>query len=273
MSLLNQAQPLQRRETVGDYGAAELGLPFDVEARRRDAVADERQDRGQAPAPAFHGGGTTDAPFLRAGRGPCSTLAIAPIATSKPLSPAASRLVFDRIKAAFKCQYRLRHNFPAKVPILLRIFKLTLKCVLCILAPRQKAAAGAESVSVDQVGVRNDRGRSISLSGQLLGPARGQRGGRNVDRTADLSHLRRHGPRHRGNRSAPAIRASSFSTAISWTIRAARKRSPRRFQPRASSWSPPILAPISSSPTSSIRSSAASPASPTPRLSSRRSIW
>lgn len=70
MSLLNQAQPLQRRETVGDYGAAELGLPFDVEARRRDAVADERQDRGQAPAPAFQGGGTTDAPFLRAGRGP-----------------------------------------------------------------------------------------------------------------------------------------------------------------------------------------------------------
>ena len=70
MSFLNQAQPLQRRETVGDYGAAELGLPFDLKARRRDAVADERQDRGQAPAPAFQGGGTTNAPFPRAGRGP-----------------------------------------------------------------------------------------------------------------------------------------------------------------------------------------------------------
>ena len=128
-------------------------------------------------------------------------------------------------------------------------------------------------LAADQVGGRNDRGRSISLSGQLLGPARRQRGGRHFDRTADLSHLRRHGPRDRGNRRAPAIRASSFSTAISWTIRAARKRSPRRFQARASSWSPPIPAPISSSPTSSIRSSAASPASPTPRLSSRRSIW
>jgi hypothetical protein len=39
----------------------------------------------------------------------------------------------------------------------------------------------------------------ISLSGQLLGPAR-QPGGRHFDRTADPFNLRRREPRNRGNR-------------------------------------------------------------------------
>ena len=86
-------------------------------------------------------------------------------------------------------------------------------------------------------------------------------------------HLRRHGPRIADIGGAGYQGVELFDGNILDYPGGAKALDLGAFGRGRQAWSPPIPAPISSSPTSSIRSSAASPASPTPRLSSRRSIW
>ena len=61
-ALDDEPETLERRQPVGDDGAAEFGLAFDVETGRRDARADEREDGREARAAAFDRAGTADAP-------------------------------------------------------------------------------------------------------------------------------------------------------------------------------------------------------------------
>ena len=63
----DEAQRLQRRQTVGDDGAAEFGCALEIQPRRRLAGADQPQQRRQTRAAAFQQAGTANAPLAAAG--------------------------------------------------------------------------------------------------------------------------------------------------------------------------------------------------------------
>ena len=114
-----------RRSSVAsrsdDDCAAELGLAFDVETGRRDAERMSVRMVARLPPPLSIVLGRPTR--RRAGCGLRRRSGSSSIETSKPLSPAASRLVFVGSKLAFKC--RIRHTaiiFQQKFPFFCAFF-------------------------------------------------------------------------------------------------------------------------------------------------------
>ena len=116
-ALDDQTQTLKRRQPVGDDRAAELGFALDLDAGRRGARTNEREDGREASAPGFERTGAPDAAAgdLRVGSGWRQLLIQFAILSGQTVPKVWTSV---SIAPAY-------NNFPAKVADLSLLFPLT----------------------------------------------------------------------------------------------------------------------------------------------------